>query len=62
VRKVPPGVAARLRVKSGLAAVNVNPNRFPRQEGGLYQSNDYTTATNRADITIDTGVGAIEVD
>ena len=59
---IPTGVAARIRVKSGLAAVNVNPNRFPRLDGGIYQSADYTTATNRADITIDTGVGAIEVD
>jgi hypothetical protein len=57
---IPEGVAARVRIKSGIASINVNP-RFPRLDGGLYQSNDYTTAINRVDMTIDAGVGAIEV-
>jgi hypothetical protein len=59
---IPTGVAARIRVKSGLASVNIDQNRFPRLEGGICQSADYATATNRADIVINTGVGAIEVD
>jgi hypothetical protein len=58
---VPAGVAARIRVKSGIASVNVDSNRFPRQDGGLYESSDYATAANRADITIDTGVGSVEI-
>ena len=58
---VPAGVAARINIKSGVASVNVDANRFPRIEGGLYQSADYATAANRADITIDSGVGSIEV-
>ena len=58
---IPTGVAARIRVKSGIASVNVDSNRFPRQDGGLYQSADYATAANRADITIDTGVGSVEI-
>ena len=58
---IPTGVAARIRVKSGIASVNVDSNRFPRQDGGLYQSADYPTAANRADITIDTGVGSVDV-
>jgi hypothetical protein len=58
---VPIGVAARIQVKSGLAAINVDSTRFPRIDGGLYQSADYATAANRADITIDAGVGSIEV-
>jgi hypothetical protein len=57
---VPAGVAASIRVKSGIASVNVNP-RFARMEGGLYQSSDYSTAANRVDMTIDTGVGSVEV-
>ncbi|MGZ6347197.1 MAG: LiaI-LiaF-like domain-containing protein [Anaerolineales bacterium] len=57
---IPTGVAASIRVKSGIAAVNVNP-RFPRQDGGLYQSSDYAISTNRVDITIDAGVGSIEI-
>jgi hypothetical protein len=59
--RIPTGVAARIRVKSGVASVNVDSNRFPRVDGGLYQSADYATAANRADITIDTGVGSVEI-
>jgi len=58
---VPTGVAARIKVKSGIASVNVDLSRFPHLDGGLYQSADYATAANRADITIDTGVGSVEV-
>ena len=57
---IPSGVAASIRVKSGIASVNVNP-RFPRLDGGLYQSTDYSSAANRVDMTINTGVGSIEV-
>jgi len=59
---VPQGVAARIRVKSGVASVNIAAARFPRQDGGLYLSADYPTAANKADITIDAGVGSIEID
>ena len=57
---IPTSVAASIRLKTGLASVNVN-SRFPRLENGLYQSADYTTALNRADITIDSGVGSIDI-
>jgi hypothetical protein len=59
--RIPIGVAARIKVKSGITSVNVDPSRFPRLDGGLYQSADFATAANRADITIDTGVGSVEV-
>jgi hypothetical protein len=58
---VPTGVAARIKIKSGIASVNVDSNRFPRLDGGLYQSTDFATAANRADITIDTGVGSVAI-
>ena len=58
---IPTGVAARIRVKTGIASVNIDSNRFPHQDGGLYQSADYATAANRADITIDTGVGSVDI-
>jgi len=58
---IPQGVAARIRVKSGVTAVNIDAQRFPAIDSGLYQSVDYTSAANRADITIDAGVGSIEV-
>jgi hypothetical protein len=58
---IPQGVAARIRVKTGVSSVNVDTQRFPAIDGGLYQSADYATAANRADVTIDAGVGSIEV-
>ncbi len=58
---VPSGAAARIRVKTGMSSINIAAGRFPRLDGGLYQSEDYATAVNRADITIDSGVGSIEI-
>ena len=58
--KVPSDVAASIRIKSGISSINVN-SRFARLEGGHYQSPDFATAVNRADITIDTGVGSIDI-
>jgi hypothetical protein len=57
---IPVGVAANIRIKSGIASVNVN-SRFPRLDGGMYQSSDFNTASNRIDMTINAGVGSIEV-
>ena len=57
---VPPGVAASIRVKSGITSVNIN-SRFPRLDGGMYQSTDYSTAGNRVDMTINAGVGSIDI-
>jgi len=57
---IPAGVAASIRVKSGISSVNINP-RFPRIDGGSYQSPDYISAANRVEMTIDTGVGSVEV-
>jgi hypothetical protein len=57
---IPVGVAANIRIKSGIASVNVN-SRFPRLDGGMYQSSDFSTASNRIDMTINAGVGSIEV-
>jgi len=59
--RIPTSVAARIKIKSGIASINVDTNRFPRLDGGLYESADYTTAANRADITINTGVGSVEI-
>ena len=58
--RVPAGLAARVRVKSGLAGINVD-GRFPKVGDGLYQSVDYDTAANRADIVIETGVGSVDI-
>jgi len=59
--RIPQGVAARIRVQSGIAAINVDKNRFPSQGGGIYQSADYATAANKVDLDIESGVGAVDV-
>ena len=57
---VPEGVAARIRVESGLASINIDRNRFPK-EAGVFQSPDFASAENKVDLIIKTGVGAVSV-
>ncbi len=57
---LPEGVAGRIRVQSGLAGINIDPNRFPAVSGG-YETPGYAAAENKADIFIETGVGAVEI-
>jgi hypothetical protein len=58
--RIPTGVAARIKTEGALVGVDVDQSRFPR-EGGFYQSSDYETAENKADIDIDIGAGSISV-
>lgn len=58
--RVPEGVAARIRLRGGLASNNVDTARFPRT-GDVYQSSDYETASNRVDISVETGVGSVDI-
>lgn len=58
---LPAGVGARIRVQSGLSGVNVSPARFTR-DGDVYTSSEYTTATNRLDLFVETGVGSVDID
>lgn len=59
--RVPEGTAARIRIKEEVASVNVDTNRFPRLESGLYQSADFDTAVDRAEISVESGLGSISV-
>lgn len=58
--RIPPEVAARVRVEGGLASIEVDQARFPRT-GRFYQSPDYETADNRVDLGIEAGVGSLKV-
>ena len=58
--RIPEGVAAQIRIESGMASINVN-NRFPKVGNNLYLSPDYANAANRADISIETGMASIEI-
>jgi predicted membrane protein len=57
---IPPEVAASIRVKTGISTLSV-AERFVRQGGNSYQSSDYNTAANRVELSIDSGVGTIDI-
>lgn len=58
---VPEATAARIRVKEGVTAVNIDANRFPRLESGIYQSSNYDSSSDRAEIHIESGLGNVIV-
>ncbi|MEO5886814.1 MAG: hypothetical protein ABIQ77_04045, partial [Anaerolineales bacterium] len=47
---VPESTAARIRVEEGVTTVSVDTNRFPGLDSGMYQSTNYDTAVDRAEI------------
>jgi hypothetical protein len=59
--RVPEATEARIRVKEGVTAINVNTTRFPRLDSGIYQSSNFNTAADRAEINIESGLGSISV-
>ena len=59
--QIPDGVAGRVRVKEGLTSINVDTSRFPQLDSRLYQSADYDTAEDRAEINIEAGLGSITI-
>ena len=58
--RIPEGVAAHIRSRSGLASITVDASRFPRREG-FYQSDDYDTAANKLDLDVETGLGSVDI-
>lgn len=60
VLELPPGVAARIRSKLALGSTEVDQARFPRL-GEIWQSADYDSSPNRADIHVEGGLGSVRV-
>ncbi len=58
--RVPQGVAASIAVRSALAGVRVDTARFPAAGSG-YASPDYDRAANRVEISVETGVGSVDI-
>jgi hypothetical protein len=58
--EVPDGVAARVRSRMGLGSSQIDESRFPRSSTG-YESRNYASAVNRADIDVSGGVGSVRV-
>jgi hypothetical protein len=57
---VPRGVAARIRAEQGVSAIEVDTTRFP-YANGIYESTDFSSAQNKADIMIQAGAGRVAV-
>lgn len=57
---VPEGVAARIRAEHGAAAIEIDTTRFP-YSNGIYESADFSSAQNKADIMIQAGAGRVAV-
>lgn len=57
---LPEGVAGRIHVESGLAGINVDTGRFPPVGGG-YETPGFEAAVNKAEISVKTGVGSIDI-
>jgi hypothetical protein len=58
--RVPEGVAARVTGSAAVGHLGVDETRFPRA-GSTWQSPDYDTAANRADIRVSFGAGEVTV-
>jgi hypothetical protein len=59
--EVPEGAVAQIRHRGGLSTLNVDINRFPQVSEGLYQSPGYDSASDRLDVSIETGIATIQV-
>ncbi|HEY4718447.1 MAG TPA: toast rack family protein [Anaerolineales bacterium] len=57
---IPKGVAAKIRVDSGLGSISVDEDRFPRVGKG-YQSANYEKAANTLDLRLEIGVSSIKI-
>ena len=60
VIEVPTGVGARIRSRMALGSTDVDQARFPRDASG-FESPDYASAPNRADIDVQGGVGSVRI-
>lgn len=57
---VPQGVAARIRAEQGVSAIQIDTSRFS-YSNGIYESADFSSAPNKADIMIQAGAGRVTV-
>lgn len=57
---VPQGMAARIQTEGGAMSVSVD-ERFPQVGSGLYQSPDFDTAVNRAEIRLEGGANSVSI-
>lgn len=59
--RLPQNAIASIRGTMGLGSLNVDLARFPNRGEGLYQSDNFATATDRIDLTVEGGVGSVDI-
>ncbi len=59
--RVPPNALAAIHGAMGMGALAIDPARFPPSGADSHQSGDYASATDRIEITIQGGVGSVEI-
>ena len=59
--RVPEGVALRVRVLQGASSVHIDEKRFPITSAGHYQSPDFETAVNRAEVLLNAGAASFDI-
>jgi hypothetical protein len=59
--RIPETAAARIRAKNSVIALDVDTNRFPRLDSGIYQSSNFDTASDRSEINIESGLGSVSI-
>jgi len=57
---IPAGVGARIHVQSGLSGLHIDSSRFIHN-GEDYVSKDFDTVLNKVDLSIETGVGSVDI-
>ncbi|HEX5396083.1 MAG TPA: DUF5668 domain-containing protein [Candidatus Limnocylindria bacterium] len=59
--EVPSGVAARIRSQMVVGRTDVDESRFPKVDGGRYESADFATAADRIEIDVRGGMGNVVI-
>lgn len=57
---VPEEVAARISLSTGMSEISIDETRFPKR-GGVYESPNYSNATNKVEIRIQAGMSTLLV-
>jgi hypothetical protein len=60
VVEIPREMAARIEVDRGLSGLDIS-NRFERQDGDVYESDDWESNDNRVTIQIEVGIGQVSI-
>jgi len=58
---IPEGTAGRLSSVEGFTSLNVDTNRFPQLDSGVYQSPDFDASPNRTEIRVRAGMVSISM-